>query len=103
MAFPEGPNLRMVAEGVTLEDFALAFLAGVFVDRPVVNRTELTGRFDIDFVFARTVPGSVVPPADGAGATIYAALQEQIGLRLEPTTGPAEFLVIDSVERPTEN
>lgn len=103
IAFPEGPNLTMLAEGATVDEFARAFLTGLFVDRPVVNRTGLTGRFDIQLTFARTLPGALAPAPDGAAAAISTALQEQLGLRLEPAKGSGQFLVIESVERPTEN
>jgi uncharacterized protein (TIGR03435 family) len=47
--------------------------------------------------------GNPAPPADTAVPTIYAALQEQLGLKLVPEKGPVEYLVIDHVEKPTEN
>ena len=102
-AFPKGPNLSMIAEGATLEEFANAFLTGVFVDRPVVNRTGLTGRFDIELEFARVLPGDITPPPAGAAAGVLAALPEQLGLRLEPARAPGEVIVIDRVERPSED
>jgi uncharacterized protein (TIGR03435 family) len=67
----------------------------VFTDRPVLDRTGRAGRFDIELAFAYpTVP-------DAEGVSLFTALQEQLGLKLEPSRGPVEVLVIDSVERPT--
>lgn len=68
--------------------------------RPVFDRTGLEGPYDIDMTFASDV-------AIAAGAldalTLEGALREQLGLRLEPTRAPVQVLVIDRVERPTEN
>jgi uncharacterized protein (TIGR03435 family) len=63
--------------------------------RPVVDRTGLSGRFDFTLTWAPE--GST----DTDAPSIFTALQEQLGLKLEPTTGPVDVLVIDSVERPT--
>ena len=63
--------------------------------RLVVDRTGLTGRFDFTLNFA---PDSV---NDSDAPSIFTAVQEQLGLKLEPATGPVEVLVIDSAERPT--
>ena len=65
-------------------------------DRPVVNVTELTGQFDLDLQWA-TDAASVSPDKPG----LFTALVEQLGLKLEATTGAADILVIDSAERPT--
>ena len=72
--------------------------------RDVVDRTGLTGEFDARlrwrpdaFMNQAQNPGI----ADDSAVSLFTALQEQLGLRLESTRGPVEFLVIDSVERPT--
>jgi uncharacterized protein (TIGR03435 family) len=60
--------------------------------RPVVDRTGLTGTFDIDLKWSVT---------GDDGPSIFTALQEQLGLKLEPSKSPFEVVVIDSVQRPT--
>lgn len=71
--------------------------------RPVIDRTGLTGAFDFDLQWTS---GPVAPaagptaPADD-GPSIFVALQEQLGLRLEPGRAPFDVVVVDSVQRPT--
>jgi uncharacterized protein (TIGR03435 family) len=48
-------------------------------------------------------PAAEPAPSDAAGPTIFTALQEQLGLRLESQKGPVEIIVIDNIERPTAN
>jgi uncharacterized protein (TIGR03435 family) len=84
---------------------ALALMLSLFADRPVVDQTGLRGGFDFDVRFPE-----LDTPLDGPasaltanGGGIFVAVREQLGLRLEPTRGPLEFVVVDSVEHPTEN
>lgn len=63
--------------------------------RPVVDRTGLTGRFDF------TLNWAPEGTTDTNAPSIFTALQEQLGLKLEPARGPVDVLVVDSVERPT--
>jgi uncharacterized protein (TIGR03435 family) len=88
-------------------------LAGVLariVDRPVVDRTGLTGNFDVtlefqpDFQAAFTTdPAPLEPAADPNAPSIFTAVQEQLGLRLESARGPVDVLVVDRAEQPTSN
>ena len=74
------------------------------LDRPVIDKTGLTGKFDFDLTWRpdlQQVGGQGVTNSDVPD--IFTALQEQLGLKLESSKGPVEVLVIDSVSRPTEN
>jgi uncharacterized protein (TIGR03435 family) len=93
-----GPGM-LSGTGITM-----ALLAGVLsqlpdVDRLVLDRTGLTGGFDVNLEYQ--------PLSDGSGAgdhpSLFTALQEQLGLKLESTRGPIAVLVIDHVEPPTPN
>jgi len=69
------------------------------VDRPVVDQTGLAGMFGFTLMFSSfdTVPRVSNDPS------IFTALREQLGLKLEPARGPVELIVIDSVAQPTAN
>jgi uncharacterized protein (TIGR03435 family) len=103
----KGANLRMYHEpGATIATFSE--LLSVILGRPVVDKTGIKGRFDFDLEFAidQSTPGFVsdTPDTDPrAGASIFTAVQEQLGLMLKSTKGAGELLVIDHVERPSEN
>jgi uncharacterized protein (TIGR03435 family) len=82
------------------------FVGGI--DRIVVDRTNLAGTFDIDLrwrpepsVAAGNETGA--PSVNSDAPSLFSALQEQLGLKLERTNGPADVLVIDSVEPLTSN
>jgi len=68
--------------------------------RPVVDKTGLAGRFDMTL---KWTPDSSAPSSDSDGLSIFTAVQEQLGLKLEPTKAPIPVLVIDHVEMPSAN
>ena len=77
------------------------------VDRPVFDRTGLQGIYDWDLEWT-PAPGEPGPPGAAAPAnpdapSIFTAVQEQLGLRLDSDRAPVDVLVVDSVDRPTEN
>jgi uncharacterized protein (TIGR03435 family) len=86
---------------------ASSMMGGQGVDRPVLDRTGLSGTFDFAVEYTAQIDASWPPGAvaqrDLTGPTFMQALQEQLGLRLEPQTGPVEVLVVDYVEEPPAN
>ena len=91
---------------------ALADTLAPLTQRVVVDRTGLKGNWDVELTFTPTPgepgsfagpPGAVPPSADPGGPSLYTAFEEQLGLKLQPARGPVEVLVIDRVDRPTEN
>jgi uncharacterized protein (TIGR03435 family) len=87
---------------------SLASALGPFVSRSVVDRTQLAGLFDFELKWTPdTIPQvpADAPPLniDPNGPSIFTALHEQLGLKLESTRGPVDVVVIDRVERPTRD
>ncbi len=88
-------ELRLYA--VSMPVFAQGTLSA-FAGRPVVDKTGLNGRYDVQ------LPLPSAPGAENADrGSIFTILQEQLGLKLVPAKGPVGTLVIDHIERPTEN
>ena len=79
--------------------------------RVVVDRTDLAGNWEFELTFTPdqtqlppgAPPGVQLPNVDPNGASLFTALEEQLGLKLQATRGPVEVLVIDRVEQPTGN
>jgi uncharacterized protein (TIGR03435 family) len=105
---PKPVNIVYRAEGVTIDEFVKLFVNG-YRSRFVIDGTGLTGKFDIHLeeeISAETrqrmgeladlLGPSTAPP-------LPEALQQQLGLKLESTKGPVEFLVVDHIERPSPN
>ena len=86
-----GPPGTLVGTAVSIAQFANVLSSRV--ERPVIDRTGLAGGFDLNVEWSLT----------DDGVSIFTALQEQLGLKLEPSTGPVDVLVIDGAEMPTEN
>ncbi|MGD0741078.1 MAG: TIGR03435 family protein [Terracidiphilus sp.] len=99
-------HMTLPARNVNMGDFA-SLLQRSVLDRPVVDKTALTGRFDFDLTWAQdaTQFGGEVPaaPSDATSPPLFIAIREQLGLRLEATKGPVEVLVIDSAQPPSPN
>jgi bla regulator protein BlaR1 len=103
---------RLQASSTTMANLA-RFLSSM-LSRTVVDKTGITGEFDLHLTFTPGRPSVRSPdvagprPADGVaapdlGPSIFTAIQEQLGLKLESAKGPVEILVIDRAERPSEN
>jgi uncharacterized protein (TIGR03435 family) len=86
--------------GLTMEQIALVLTSPA--GRQIVNRTGLNGGFDLELKWTQEPPaGDRNPAVPATGPSIFTALEEQLGLKLESTRAPIEVLVIDSVEQPT--
>ena len=97
--------LHMEGSKVRMADFTRQL--ALVLDRPVLDKTGFTGEFDLNLNFTSDsllmgMPGYGAP-GDPNGRNIIAALEEQLGLKLVPATGPVEVLVIDHAEKPATN
>ena len=93
----------------TMTEFA-GFLQGRLLDRPVVDQTGLSGKFDFQFEWRPEQlggqPGATpppLPPEVEARSDMFTAFQEQLGLKLESTRTAVEVYVIDKVQKPSDN
>jgi uncharacterized protein (TIGR03435 family) len=93
-------NMKLLAEFLSAQ-----------VGRSVTDKTGLTGEYDVklewspspDQVPPSTASGAGQPPQLPEGASIFTALKEQLGLKLESLKGPVSIMVIDHVEKPSAN
>lgn len=96
---------QIVSKGVQMGTF-VRFL-GVDVGRPVTDRTGLSGIYEFTLDWTPDRPASAAPGIEAAndptGPTIFTAIEEQLGLRLESRKMPVDTLVIDRVEKPSDN
>ena len=99
---------RLMGGGFPFSEFVNSL--SVLVQRTVVDRTGLTGNYDVSMTFQPEQlpgPGGALLPPPAAGDTnapsVFTAVQEQLGLKLESARGPVRMLVIDRVERPVED
>jgi uncharacterized protein (TIGR03435 family) len=105
-----GPGgFQLTAKAITMEALANA-LFSIAGRRKVIDKTGLTGLYDIQMRFANPFnppsPPDVTNPASAeepSPPTIFKALQEQLGLKLEEGNAPLDAFIIDSVEKPSEN
>jgi uncharacterized protein (TIGR03435 family) len=90
----------ITTSGTPMDSIAAA-LANYAVTRFVINRTGLEGRFDAQLRFAPEGFGPAAANRTDDAPSIFTAVQEQLGLKLEPAEGPVPFVVIDSIQPPT--
>jgi uncharacterized protein (TIGR03435 family) len=99
----------LIANGFPVESFAR--ILSLAFDRPIIDRTGIAGVFD--FLLEASTEGTTLPAppplpdgtpvAQEPAPSIFGAIQDQLGLKLDPTRGPVEVLVIDHAEKPSEN
>jgi uncharacterized protein (TIGR03435 family) len=94
-----GPMVIMSLGGVSMADVASRL--ALFVGREVVNQTELPGTFDLDLHFADPARNAADPADLSTAPNVFAALEEQLGLKLKSTNGPSNRLVIETANHPT--
>jgi uncharacterized protein (TIGR03435 family) len=99
-------RIVLPARNATMGDL-VSLMQRAMLDRPVVDKTGLSGRYDFDLEWApdETQFGGEVPAAsaEAPSAPLFSAIQQQLGLRLEATRGPVAALVVDKAERPSAN
>jgi bla regulator protein blaR1 len=123
---PRGPMMMMAPGTLTAKDASTSSLAEILGRQPelggrlVVDQTGLTGKYDFTLTFApermMAMPGAsdgegqpmrrpegAPPPPDPNAPSIFTALQQQLGLKLESQKGPVQTLVIENIEKPSEN
>ena len=94
---------RVWMRGAIIPNFARAILVG-WTDRIVIDRTGLRGGFDFDLEFTPDSGTAAATTGSGpGGVSLFTALEEQLGMKLRPARASVDVLVIDRVERPTEN
>lgn len=85
----------------TMAELAKSF--SMAVGRKVVDKTGITGVFRVSLTYAPEQLDGATPDSENSGPSIFTAIQEQLGLRLDSAKGPVDVLIIDHVDRPSEN
>ena len=93
-----GTEMTQVYTSASMADFLMGMQ--FFLDRPIVDQTGLTGRYDFKFRYTYNVEKATDPDAPPG---LFTAVQEQIGLKFEPVKAPVDVYVIDQVEKPSAN
>jgi uncharacterized protein (TIGR03435 family) len=99
-------HLLLPARNATMAEFT-SLLQRAVLDRPVVDKTGLTGHYDFDLTWAADESqfGGEVPvaPPEAQAPPFFTAIEQQLGLKLEATRGPVDALIVEGVERPSAN
>ena len=94
-------KVDLKATGISMADATRSLSSEV--ERPVLDKTGMAGLYDLQMTWAPATPTAQENDAGPAGPSIFTALEEQLGLKLVPAKGPVKVLVIDSVEKPSED
>ena len=109
MTFGRG---SIVGQATTIPKFV--YILQMYLGRTVIDKTGLTGNYNFALQYTPDEMASAAPAATGAegqsasvpsasGSSLFTAIQEQLGLKLESGKGPVEVTVIDRVEKPSRN
>jgi uncharacterized protein (TIGR03435 family) len=99
----------LTGQGIALT--SLVAMLSRQLHRTVIDKTGLTGNFEITLKWASddnsaamsAAPGSPDSSTEASGPSIFAAVQEQLGLKLQSAKGPVDTLVVDHIEKPSDN
>lgn len=101
-------HARWTATSASME--LLAFRLASVMDRPVIDQTGLKGDYNFTLAYTMDLPPNISPdakingePIDTSGPSIFQAVRQQLGLRLDARKGPVQVMAIDHVEKPSEN
>jgi uncharacterized protein (TIGR03435 family) len=106
---------QLTGQGVSMAE--LIMILSQQLERIVLDQTGLKGNYDFTLQWSPDQTSSAIvqgpeggkpvvdntPPPESSGPSIFTAIQEQLGLKLESTKGPVDVLVIEHIERPSEN
>ena len=98
-------HVLLPAVNVAIDDVT-RMMQRAILDRPVVDKTGLTGRYDFNLEWAPDISqfgGEIVPDAGTNSPPLFTAMEQQLGLKLTRARGPVSTLVVDHLERPSEN
>jgi uncharacterized protein (TIGR03435 family) len=98
----DGPNIEWSLPATTMEQLADRIRQNAGLDRPVVDKTGLTGTYSLRLKYMPRERQNG-PDSDLVGIRIFTAVQEQLGLKLEPRVVPVEMLIMDHIEKPSAN
>jgi len=100
---------------ISANNWDVSGLGGILaaqINTPVIDNAGLKGTFDFtlrwtpapnEANFASPGTATDITPADAIGPSLFSAIQDQLGLKLESSKGPVEVLVIDKIEKPSQN
>ena len=97
-----GRNSVYTKPAATMSDLVDA-IRNAMLDLPVVDQTGLTGTYDIKLTYMKNTKANLSSGPDAGDISVFSAVQEQLGLKLEAKTAPVDFVVVDKAARPTAN